>query len=607
MAKLLKASGLVLAATLLAAAPGAAQLPPAPPPALPPLPPVRAQESVPAIPALQRSGRGLVINGLAQQAAWLWVGKETEPPRQLWLPLEVLQGQLGFTSRSKPDGGLELEWFGRGQVVPATAQRALVDEVAVDVAAILEATGVGATLRGDTLVLQLPASQLLQVRSASQPGVRRVVLDLSGPAVVRSGETDVLLGLRSDPDQIRRLGLLGLGGRLAGDGLRLTPAGGALPSRVFTLGQPPRVVIDLPGSIGAPVAAGGAAGEAATGATAIDPRLQGLLGQQVRWDRVVRQVGSRRIRINAVRMDPRSTPLVLRPLSRPEGMQGLSSLPGLARRYDALVAVNGGFFNRVRRLPLGALRDQGRWLSGPILNRGVVAWERRGLPRFGRLRLEEWLTDQRGGRWPVHFVNSGFVQRGLSRYTADWGPLYRALSATESAVLLRGDVVQERLDASRLARGVPLAPGEMLVVARSGAPLPGGRGETLTLTSRPSSDLGLAPNLLGGGPLLLLDGQVVLNGGAEGFGSAFLRQGAPRTVIGSDGRFLWLATLEGADDEGPTLQETALALQQMGLRDALNLDGGSSTGLVMGGSHAVKGRGVVGLVHNGLGLVPGGS
>jgi hypothetical protein len=42
----------------------------------------------------------------------------------------------------------------------------------------------------------------------------------------------------------------------------------------------------------------------------------------------------------------------------------------------------------------------------------------------------------------------------------------------------------------------------------------------------------------------------------------------------------------------------------MGLRDALNLDGGSSTGLVMGGVHRVKGRGVGGAVHNGLGLVP---
>jgi hypothetical protein len=44
-------------------------------------------------------------------------------------------------------------------------------------------------------------------------------------------------------------------------------------------------------------------------------------------------------------------------------------------------------------------------------------------------------------------------------------------------------------------------------------------------------------------------------------------------------------------------------LRDLGLRDALNLDGGSSTGLVMGGAHTVKGRGVAGSVHNGLGLV----
>jgi hypothetical protein len=63
-------------------------------------------------------------------------------------------------------------------------------------------------------------------------------------------------------------------------------------------------------------------------------------------------------------------------------------------------------------------------------------------------------------------------------------------------------------------------------------------------------------------------------------------------------------TLEGTDDAGPTLTETALALQQLGLRDALNLDGGSSTGLVLGGNQFVKGRGVIGAIHNGLGLVP---
>jgi hypothetical protein len=285
-------------------------------------------------------------------------------------------------------------------------------------------------------------------------------------------------------------------------------------------------------------------------------------------------------------------------------MEGLTTLPLLARRHDALVAVNGGYFNRVRRLPLGALRDQGRWLSGPILNRGVVAWEPSALPRFGRLELREWVSDGSGRSWPIWVVNSGYVRSGLARYTPEWGSQYRALSGTEQAVVLREGMVLRRIDNASLAAGVPLRPGEDLLVARGGAPLLWSEGTRLQLNSQPSNDLGQASNVVGGGPLLLQDGRIVLDGVAEGFSPAFLRQGAPRTVIGSDGRQLWLLTLQGMDDEGPTLLETAQLLRTAGLRDALNLDGGSSTGLIMGGQHTVKGRGVVSAVHNGLGLVP---
>ena len=96
----------------------------------------------------------------------------------------------------------------------------------------------------------------------------------------------------------------------------------------------------------------------------------------------------------------------------------------------------------------------------------------------------------------------------------------------------------------------------------------------------------------------------MLNGTSEGFSSGFLSQGAPRTVIGSDGQKLWLVTIQGIGNLGPTLLQTAQTLQRLGLRDALNLDGGSSTGLVLAGVQTVKGRGVAGSVHNGLGLVP---
>ncbi len=595
-----------LATTLLAAAPAMPPPPPAPEPTRAPGgSPARTTPGLQprggATPAWQLEGGELRLNGLPQRARWLWLGSAAAAPagvggEQLWLPLEVLQDQLGVSSRTLPDGTLDLEWFGRGLRVPPAGQRPLADEVAVEVAGLLRAVGVAVAVQGDRLELSLPPPRLQQVRSADQPGLRRVVLDLEGPALVRS-DAGLLLGLQSDADQRQRLRQLGLPGRQEAAGLRL--AGGTVPRRVFTLGSPARVVLELPA----------AAGTAAAGReeqTPIDPRLLALLGRQLEWRSEVLSVAGERVRLSSVRLDPAGVPLALRPLSRPDGMQGLSGLGGLARQHDALVAINGGYFNRVRRLPLGALRSEGRWLSGPILNRGVVAWEPRSLPRFGRLRLEEWLSDDTGRSWPVGTVNSGYVERGLGRYTADWGRVYTALSGNEQALALRDGLVVARYGQGELAAGVPLRPGEQLVVARAGAALPEPGGGRLRLESRPSSPLGEASFVVGGGPLLLQEGRTVLDGAREGFGPAFMGQGAPRTVIGSDGRRLWLVTLEGIDGQGPTLAETAWLLQGLGLRDALNLDGGSSTGLVLGGRHTVKGRGVAAAVHHGIGLVPAG-
>jgi len=581
----------------------------APPPPLPALDspgpgpsdrrPAAIQPALPSGTGTQQ-GRQLRINGRLQQAAWLRLGRGPGQSEQLWLPLEVLQAQLGFNSSSQSDGSLNLGWYGQELIVPARGQRSLGDEVAVEVGGLLQAVGVNlnSSEGGDTLHLQLPLARLLQVRAARQPGQRRIVLDLDGPAVVRSSEEGLDLGLWSSSAQQADLKQRGLGVRQGAHGLVLTTASGSRLSRLLTLANPSRVVIDLPGE--------GPEPSLKAEPPRVDPRLLALLGKDLRWDRQVLRLGTLSFKLNRVSLDPRSGPLELQTLSRGGGMEGLSSLTDLAQRADALVAINGGFFNRVRRLPLGALRQQGRWLSGPILNRGAVGWQSRGLPQFGRLQLQEWLLDRQGQRWPVQVVNSGYVQRGISRYTSDWGPWYRALSNGESGLLLRNGTVLQRFDAARLTAGVALAPGDMVLVGRAGTPLPWVEGEPLILDSRPSDPVGLAANVLGGGPLLLQNGRVVLNGTAEGFSAAFLSQGAPRAVIGSDGLRIALITLEGVEQEGPTLAETALLLQGLGLRDALNLDGGSSTGLVMGGAHTVKGRGVAGAVHNGLGLVPSG-
>jgi hypothetical protein len=547
-----------------------------------------------------QSGRQLRLGGQLQQARWQLRQGAAGQLLELWLPLEVLQNQLGMSSRSQSSGALKLEWFGRELVVPATSQRSLDDEVAVDAAALLDGSGVSSRVQGSVLMLDWPPAALLGVRSSRQPGQRRVVLDLAGPALIRREGEQLWLGLTSADAQRTALADLGLATRTTTAGLVVQPPAGVTP-RVFSLGEPARIVIDLDAATaGAP---GSAAVAASTPVDPSDPRLLALLGKDLHWDRQV--LGD--VRLNAVRLDPRSPALVLRPLTRGTGgMEGLSSLQQLAARQDALVAVNGGYFNRVKRLPLGALKVDGSWLSGPILNRGVVAWSPGSMPRFGRLSLDEWISDRDGNRQPLVVVNSGYVQRGLSRYTADWGPVYRALSGNERALLVQGGRVQTVYGSQQLEQGVDLRPGDTLLVARGGVDLPWSAGDVLNLVSRPSAGLGAEPFVVGGGPLLLNGGQIVLDGPRESFSAAFLQQGAPRTVVASDGRQLWLITLEGRNDAGPSLIEAAHLLRQLGLQDALNLDGGSSTGLVMGGVMTVKGRGVAGSVHHGLGLVPRG-
>ena len=564
--------------------PGVGRAMPITPPPPPPLVPIGAAA------ATERQGSSIRINGRLQSARWLWVGGLGNTPQQLWIPLEVLENQLGVTSRSRSDGALDLEWFGQELKVPASAQRSLEDEVAVEVSGLFGRIGVGLRREGSLLSLELARPQLLQVRSSNPGPVKRIVLDLGGPATIGRDDAGLVVDLLSRSDQQALLGSLGLQAQQDSAGLRLKPSAAKL-TRVFSLGEPNRVVIEWPDQ--------GASSRPDSPAP-IDSRLQDLLGKELQWDRLVRQG----VRINAIRIDPLNASLQLRPLARPGAMEGLSSLVQLANQQQAWVAINGGYFNRVKRLPLGALKQDGRWLSGPILNRGVAAWDERTMPRFGRLQLSEWVVGPGALRLPVAVVNSGYVQRGISRYTADWGPNYRALSGSETGQLIQGGLVRQQFGPSELDAGVPLRGDDLLLVGRGGSELPWGLGDRLQIESRPSSNLGLATHVIGGGPLLLQAGRIVLNGAAENFSSAFLNQGAPRTVLARDDRQIWLITLEGIQDSGPSLGETAALLQQLGLQDALNLDGGSSTGLVLGGSLQVKGRGVAGSVHNGVGLVP---
>jgi len=118
------------------------------------------------------------------------------------------------------------------------------------------------------------------------------------------------------------------------------------------------------------------------------------------------------------------------------------------------------------------------------------------------------------------------------------------------------------------------------------------------------ADFSSYPHILGAGPLLLQNQQIVLDAKAEQFSDAFIQQSAIRSAIGTtaSGSLIIAAVHNRSGGLGPNLTETAQLMQQLGAINALNFDGGSSTGLYLGGQLLDRSPFTAARVHNGLGI-----
>ncbi|WP_261991764.1 phosphodiester glycosidase family protein [Streptomyces sp. OR43] len=151
-----------------------------------------------------------------------------------------------------------------------------------------------------------------------------------------------------------------------------------------------------------------------------------------------------------------------------------------------------------------------------------------------------------------------------------------------------------RVSALRVPAGGRIPPGGRVLsgigkgaawLARHARP-----GATVTVTSamydsRGARLSGAQSSVVGAGPSLVRDGRIRINAEANGFSRTALTRREPRTVAGitADGTLL-LVTFDGRRpgiSVGVSLQEAADILISMGATDALNLDGGGSTTMVV--------------------------
>lgn len=93
------------------------------------------------------------------------------------------------------------------------------------------------------------------------------------------------------------------------------------------------------------------------------------------------------------------------------------------------------------------------------------------------------------------------------------------------------------------------------------------------------------PFALQAGPLLLRDGKKCSL--TENINIKVLTQRHPRTIFGTDGKKLYITVIDGRDpfhSVGTTIEETKTVCLRLGMKDALNLDGGGSSELLWFGT-----------------------
>jgi exopolysaccharide biosynthesis protein len=300
--------------------------------------------------------------------------------------------------------------------------------------------------------------------------------------------------------------------------------------------------------------------------------------------------------INMLRID--LTQARLRMVHALDEAVGLETVSSMATRYGALAAINSGFFRTT-----GTYRGDSvgvDLLNGRILSESNNAHAAVGLVEtngtqqliFGHVTFSGELT---AGAKLRHAVN------GLNRPRADnelivFTPEFHRTTLTDpdglELIVRRGRISEVRDHA-----GSSTIPADGFVVSTSGKArewvvenLRKGARVRLRLKLSPleidqAEAWEKATSIIGGGPQLIKGGRIEITNVAEKILPAFVSDGHPRTAIArlKSGQIL-LVTVDGrqpGESIGMSLTMLADLLIEFGASEAINLDGGGSTTMVI--------------------------
>ena len=268
------------------------------------------------------------------------------------------------------------------------------------------------------------------------------------------------------------------------------------------------------------------------------------------------------------------------------------SVRNLAKQSNATVAINGGFF-AYGGAAVGAVKVGNEWHRLPWKTRTALSWnenEAQIAPLGGKCELE--ITRNDGTIQKVEAALNGFslsgshapLTDGFAVLTRRFGEKWKRKSGEDALEFGNGKPIFR--DQDELPDEIAIPESGFLLVARGKSAENLSQIQSATwkvVLDSPETDR--FSQILGAGPRLIENSLVKTTEIEETFRPDVIARG-PRTAIGFDRDRNWLflvADGRQAASVGLTIPETAQLFQSLGAVEAMNLDGGSSTQLVING------------------------
>jgi uncharacterized protein YigE (DUF2233 family) len=474
-----------------------------------------------------------------------------------------IQNHLGIQFLDAPIAGKQpVNWYGRSvelSVSPGSLRLLSVQGIR-DL--------VGGTVQQDSsqALFALGEAQILSIQRSPSATGERIVVNLDKPAFyqVSTAGSNLQITVQAKSELPASSLPFGLISENTTTGIRLE-IGASSPSfyTVSTLGSPMRIVIDR-------------------WTKGRSDRLQAWTSDLV-YHESQRFWEDKPRRITWVTFTPKNNRLGLLVNDPLRSLQPVSAMASL---QSALVAVNGGFFNRNTAESLGALRLNGQWLSSPVPGlkpRGVFAWSDKGDWVFDRLTWQGSLQ-LREQSFPLVALNDSAFGNGFALFTSN---AYAPVGGEWVGTVRKGQLVS--ISEAVAGLGILIPPDGYLLVAKQSAiptlkSIPINAPVDFKVNVLPDK-LASFPNFIGAGPLLLQEGKLVLDPNLEQFRSDVRADGVARTAIARRGDQGFLIVVSTEDNAvGMSLEAFSRFLQtESQVTDALNLDGGGSSTLYLGG------------------------